>query len=56
MTIIALAKTLGLPVVSMEKFIHQQDSKNRRIPNICQMEGIQHLDFNQFLRALGTKL
>ncbi len=56
LTIIGMAKTLGLPVVSMEVFITQSESKNRRIPNICHMEGVEHLDFNHFLRKQGLRL
>ncbi len=51
LTIIALAKTLGLPVVSMEKPVSEDPgSKKRRIPNICRAEGVEHLSFNDFLR------
>ena len=56
LTIVGLAKTLGLPVVSMEAFITQPESKNRRIPNICAMEGVEHLDFNRFLRKQSIRL
>ncbi|WP_202309797.1 DUF4411 family protein [Mesorhizobium sp. L-8-10] len=51
LTIIALAKTLGLPVVSMERLVSEDPStKKRRIPNICKAEGVEHLSFNDFLR------
>jgi hypothetical protein len=50
MSIIALGKTLSLPVVSMEALIMQPESKNRRIPNICQIETVEHLTFSDFLR------
>jgi hypothetical protein len=50
MSIIALAKALGLPLVSMEKLITAPGAQKKRIPNICQHEGIEHLDFNDFLR------
>lgn len=54
LTIIALAKTLGLPVVSMETFIKEDPSvKKRRIPNICKAEGVESLTFNDFLRREG---
>lgn len=49
-SIIALAKTLRLPVLSMEKPILNVASRKRTIPNICQEEKIEHLDFNTFLR------
>ena len=51
LTIIALAKTLGLPVVSMERLVSEgPGTKKRRIPNICKAEGVEHLSFNDFLR------
>lgn len=57
LTIIALAKTLGLPVVSSEKKTNsEQDSKKRqKIPDICDKEGVQHMSFNDLLRAEGIK-
>ena len=48
-SIIALAKTLGLPVVSMEERV-TAGSKKLRIPDICDLEGVAHLGFNEFLR------
>ena len=54
LTIIALAKTLGLPLVSMERLVSEEPgSKKRRIPNICNAEGVKHLAFNNFLRREG---
>ena len=50
-SIIALAKTLKLPVVSMEGPPGQISSTKKRIPEICQLEGIAHMTFNDFLRA-----
>ncbi|MGX9442358.1 DUF4411 family protein [Nitrobacteraceae bacterium UC4446_H13] len=51
LTIIALAKTLGLPVVSMERLVSEDPgTKKRRIPNICKAENVEHLGFNDFLR------
>jgi len=56
-SIIALAKTLGLPVISSEKKLASaQDSKKRqKIPDICDKEGVLHMSFNEFLRAEGIK-
>jgi Domain of unknown function (DUF4411) len=53
LSIVALAKTLGLPVISSEKKLHgEQDSKKRqKIPDICEKEGVQHMTFNDLLRA-----
>jgi hypothetical protein len=57
LTIIALAKTLGLPVISSEKKtnIGQDSDKRQKIPDICDKEGVKHLDFNDLLRAEGIK-
>ena len=52
LTIVALAKTLGLPVVSMEKSALPSDTK-RRIPDICAAESVPHHSFNEFLRLEG---
>lgn len=49
-SIIALAKTLHLPVVSMEAFLPIHSKKKRRIPNVCEIEGVEHLSFNDSLR------
>ena len=56
-SIIALAKTLGLPVISSEKRLATgQDSKKRqKIPDICDKEDVRHMSFNEFLRAEGIK-
>jgi uncharacterized protein DUF4411 len=57
LTIIALAKTLGLPVISSEKKtnIGQESDKRQKIPDICIKEGVVHLDFNDLLRAEGIR-
>jgi hypothetical protein len=56
LTIIALAKTLGLPVVSMEALKGGDSFKRRRIPHICQAERVEHLTFNELLRREGIKV
>jgi hypothetical protein len=58
LSIIALAKTLSLPVVSSEKKLHaDQDSlKRQKIPDICDKEGIVHMTFNDLLRKEGIKI
>jgi len=55
MTIIALAKTLQLPLISMESFATNSLTK-KRIPDICRLEDIEHLTFNDFLRAEGISI
>lgn len=56
-SIIALAKTLGLPLVSMEKpNTFQPSMKRMRIPDVCQKEDMRHYTFNEFLRAEGIRL
>lgn len=55
-SIIALAKALNLPLVSMEIFVVEEaQSKKRRIPNICAAEDVEHLTFNEFCRRQGFK-
>jgi hypothetical protein len=56
-SIIALGKTLSLPVISSEAKLRmqQESSKRQKIPDICDLEGVPHLSFNQFLRAEGIK-
>lgn len=57
MSIIALADTLGLPVISMEtKILDLAQSNKRKIPNICEAENIVHYTFNEFLRLEGHKI
>lgn len=57
LTIIALAKTLGLPVISSEKKtnVGQESDKRQKIPDICDKEGVTHLSFNDLLRAEGIR-
>jgi hypothetical protein len=55
LSIIALANTLGLPVLSMERKIIDPQSNKRRIPNICEAENVVHYNFNEFLRLEGYK-
>jgi hypothetical protein len=57
LTIVALAKTLKLPVVSSEKRLStmQDSDKRQKIPDICDKEGVTHMSFNELLRAEGIK-
>jgi hypothetical protein len=54
-SIIALGGTLHLPVISMEKKNFQPSATKMRIPQVCESEGVLHMDFNEFLRAEGIK-
>ena len=54
-SIIALAKSLSLPLVSMETAVNNPASVKRRIPDICKVEGIRHMPFSDFCRAEGFK-
>lgn len=56
LTNIALAKTLKIPCVSMEAKVIAPDAKWRKIPNICNLEGVEHINFNQFLRTEALRL
>ena len=53
-SIIALAKTLRLPVVSMEERV-TAGSKKLHIPDVCDLEGVEHLQFSEFLRKEKLK-
>lgn len=55
MSIIALAKSLGLPCVSMEGSAMSSPVK-RKIPDICRMDGVEHLTFSDFLRREGITI
>lgn len=56
LSIVALARTLSPPVISMERMVLETSQTFRRtIPNLCQSEGIEHLDFNAFLRRAGIR-
>ena len=53
-SIVALAKALSLPVVSMEKpNLLQPSQKKMRIPELCGKVHVKHMTFNEFLRAEG---
>lgn len=51
LSIIALGKTLGVPVLSMESRVPDEAvTMKRRIPNICDHEGVVHVSISEFLR------
>jgi hypothetical protein len=52
-SIIALAKTLAVPLVQMESKVNNTASKKRRIPDICDIEKVDCLYFSQFCRKEG---
>jgi hypothetical protein len=54
-SIIALAKTLMLPLVHMESAVNNPASQKRRIPDICKLEGVIDLPFSEFCRKEGLK-
>ena len=57
LSIVALAKTLRLPVVSMEKRNTGPQSANKmRIPDLCSRVSVQHLDFIELLLAEGIRV
>ena len=54
LSIVALAKTLGLPVMSMEKRNTGLPSATKlRIPDLCDLVSVDHFSFNAFLEAEG---
>lgn len=57
LSIVILAKTLNLPLISMEKPCAQNNgTKKRKIPDVCSAEGVHHMEFNDFLRKERIKL
>lgn len=57
LSIVLLGKTLALPVVSSEvACAHQVGTRSRKIPDVCQAENVQHMTFNDLLRAEGIKV
>ena len=48
--------TLGLPVASMERRNTSPSEKRIRIPELCDREGVDHLDLTQLLRNEGITL
>ena len=55
LSIVALGKALNLPVISMEANAGNSPTK-KRIPDMCKIEDVEHLTFNDFLRREGIKL
>lgn len=55
-SIIAFAKAMALPLVSMERAnVHQRSLTKMRIPDVCAIEKVKHLSFNEYLRAEGIR-
>jgi hypothetical protein len=54
LSIIALAKTLAIPVVSMEKEVSKQSQK-LHIPDVCKLEKVEHMTFSEFWRKEKIK-
>ena len=50
-SIVALSKTLDLPLISMEVPVSSGAKKRLHIPDLCSKEGIRHLTFNELLIA-----
>ncbi len=50
-SIVALSKTLNLPLISMEVPVSVDAKKRLHIPDLCSKEGIKHLTFNELLIA-----
>jgi hypothetical protein len=54
LSIVAFAKTKGLPLVSMEKRNVGGPSQTKiKMPDLCDLVGVSHLSFNEFLRKEG---
>lgn len=54
LTVVCLAKAMNIPLVGMETTTGNS-LKYKRIPDICTLEQIQHLTFNEFLRKEGIR-
>ena len=52
-SIVCLAKTLDLPVMSTWKRNRYPSEVKIRIPELCDREGIGHYDLTELLRAEG---
>jgi Domain of unknown function (DUF4411) len=48
-SIVALAKYLRLPLISMESRSYQPSENKIRIPALCDLEDVHHLTFNDYL-------
>jgi Domain of unknown function (DUF4411) len=48
-SIVALAKCLSLPLISMESRSYQPSENKVRIPALCDLEVVEHLTFNDYL-------
>ncbi len=55
-SIIALGKTLAVPVVNMEAKVTQISDRKKRIPEVCDCEGVTPYDFSEFLRKEGITI
>jgi hypothetical protein len=53
-SIIALGKTLNIPVVSMEEPV-TSGSKKLHIPDVCNLQSVEPLSFSEFLRREKLK-
>ncbi len=53
-SIVALGKCLELPVISMESLAFQSSNTKIRIPRLCELEHVEHLNFNDFLTRTSS--
>jgi hypothetical protein len=49
-SIVALAKSLALPMISMESISFQSSDLRIRILRLCSLEEVEHLNFNDMLK------
>lgn len=54
-SIVCLAKTLGLPVASMESPPGQPSQTRMRIPELCRRENVKHFNLTELFRNEGIK-
>lgn len=56
-SIVMLGKTLSLPVISMETpSLQNVSTRSRKIPDVCNVEDVAHMTFNDLLRAEGITI
>ncbi len=55
LSIVALGKAMRLPVITMESRPIQISQKRKRVPEICDLESVEWLTFNDFLRRENFK-
>lgn len=56
LSIVAFAKIVGLPILSMERRTSEASRKRLKIPDLCDREDVRHFSFNEFLEVEGLTI